>query len=192
MPTKRTIPAVCEQCGNDFLAFPNSRARFCSRRCAAIVINRSRVRPMPGRFWAKVDRSGECWLWQGATVTGGYGLFRLDGHNQLAHRVAYALTYGPIPDDVLAGHHCDTPACCRPDHLFLGTHLENARDRDSKGRLPLGNGRAGAKLTPGDVQEIRRRHAAGEATQGELAHAFGVDRSKISRIVARKSWNHVA
>lgn len=191
MRSQRTIPAVCEQCGREFLAFPNSKGRFCSRKCASAKLVPERARPVAERFWSKVDRSGECWLWQGATVTGGYGLFRRDGHNQLAHRVAYELAYGPIPSGLLACHHCDTPACCRPDHLFLGTHDDNARDRDIKKRMPLGDQRKQAKLCAVDVQEIRRRHAAGESTQGELAQYFGVDRSKISRILARKSWKHV-
>lgn len=82
------------------------------------------------RFWARVlpVESG-CWEWQGYRDEYGYGRF----DESKAHRFSYALTVGS-PEGFLVLHRCDNPACVRPDHLFLGTQLDNMRDMISKGR----------------------------------------------------------
>jgi HNH endonuclease len=88
------------------------------------------------RFWSKVDKTGECWLWTAGTVWG-YGMFRIAGRAApaRAHRVAWELTNGPIPDGASVCHACDNPSCVRPFHLFLGTVSENLLDASHKGRL---------------------------------------------------------
>lgn len=89
------------------------------------------------RFWAYVDASGACWEWTGYRDKDGYGRFTfasLSPVPQGAHRIAYQLTKGPIPDDLLVMHSCDNPPCCNPDHLTPGTDLQNQRDRRGKGR----------------------------------------------------------
>lgn len=87
------------------------------------------------RFWDKVDKSGECWVWLSATHSQGYGLFKT-GHNtqNYAHRVVWVLEYGPIPEGAFVCHSCDNPPCVRPEHLFLGTAADNMQDMVSKGR----------------------------------------------------------
>lgn len=84
-------------------------------------------------FWATVRKTRGCWLFTGRTDRDGYGRFRNEG----AHRVAWRLTKGPIPDGKWVLHSCDTPACVR--HLWLGTHIDNVRDAIRKGR-PFGYG----------------------------------------------------
>jgi HNH endonuclease len=89
------------------------------------------------RFWSKVDRSGgavTCWPWTG-WKRGGYGRLRVEGRKQVsAHRFVWETVHGTIPDGLGVLHRCDNPCCCNPKHLFLGTPLDNARDRDAKGR----------------------------------------------------------
>lgn len=85
------------------------------------------------RFWPKVDKSGPCWLWIGAT-TSGYGVFRIDGGTTLAHRVAYAWANGPIPDGFEVDHMCFTRGCVNPSHLRLLSHSLNGQNRASANR----------------------------------------------------------
>lgn len=104
----------------------------------------------PERFWSKVavKELDECWEWQAGKAGGGYGTFRVHHKMWQAHRVAWALTYGPIPKGLFVCHRCDNPGCCNPYHLFLGTNADNLRDAAKKGRI--------GKLTKDDVLEIRR------------------------------------
>lgn len=86
------------------------------------------------RFFDRLERSGECWLWTGYVNSFGYGTINVAKVQWKTHRLAWFLANGPIPDGLLVLHRCDTPACCRVDHLFLGTSLDNNRDRDAKRR----------------------------------------------------------
>ena len=135
------------------------------------------------RFWRKVSRGDGCWLWTGSTLPAGYGQIDQRG----AHRVSYEIHFGPIPDGMHVCHKCDVPACVRPDHLFLGTPLDNMRDKIAKGRDTRGEAVNTAKLTPRQVEEIRERYAKGER-QTSLAKSFGVGQPHVSSIVRGKCW----
>lgn len=76
-----------------------------------------------------------CRLWLGAVNPKGYGRVRFRGSAAVAHRVAFILAYGEIPEGQFALHRCDTPSCINPDHLFLGSALDNTRDCIAKGRF---------------------------------------------------------
>jgi len=132
-----------------------------------------------------------CFLWTG-TTTGGYGRVRRGKRTHYAHRVAYELLVGPIPEGMCVLHRCDTPPCVNPAHLFLGTIADNNQDMVQKGRgiAKSGEQHCRARLTEDDVLAIRARAAAGE-TQRPLAREYGVDQATISNIVTRKSWKHV-
>ena len=86
------------------------------------------------RFWAKVDKSGPCWIWTAGRFATGYGCFRLQGKSLKAHRVAYELEVGPIPLGLNVLHRCDVPLCVNPAHLWVGTARENNADMLEKGR----------------------------------------------------------
>ena len=77
------------------------------------------------RFWSKVDKSGECWLWTGAKNSEGYGHLRTGGEHKSAHRRAYELLVGQIPDGQYIDHTCHVTSCVRPEHLRLATAKQN-------------------------------------------------------------------
>jgi hypothetical protein len=144
------------------------------------------------RFWSKVDKSDACWVWTGMRNDSGYGLFILKGRYLRAHRIAFQLTSGNVPQGICVCHHCDNPPCVRPDHLFLGTVADNNADMVAKGRnrnkVHLGEQNGQSKLTSKQVDEIRFRYAAGGITQRELARQYGVSNSLIGHIVTRRFW----
>lgn len=82
------------------------------------------------RFWAKVNRSGACWEWTGATISG-YGVFRIHGRTSVAHRVSYAWEHGEIPEGQEVDHKCHNRACVNPGHLRLASHSLNGQNRAS-------------------------------------------------------------
>jgi len=105
----------------------------------------------------------------------------------LAHRIAYEQTVGPIPDGLIVCHRCDNPACVNPEHLFLGTHKDNAQDKVAKGRHPIGEGAPAAKLTERDVVAIRRD----PRSHVEVAEAYGMSDWTIKDIRNRRIWRHI-
>lgn len=137
-----------------------------------------------------------CWWWT-ASSTGGYGQFtqrRVKPGLYYAHRASWELHVGPIPAGMVVCHRCDQPFCVNPEHLFIGTQLDNLRDMHRKGRA-RGGGLSGeaapsAKLTAAEVEEIRAIWEGGTVSQGVLARWFGVDQTHVSRIVRRAAWRH--
>lgn len=86
------------------------------------------------RFWAKVDKSGECWEWLAHKTDCGYGRISIGGEMLSAHRVSWSIHFGPIPPGLCVCHKCDNKLCVNPSHLFLGTITDNNRDKSAKGR----------------------------------------------------------
>ena len=139
------------------------------------------------RFWSKVrvQSASSCWIWQASVLRNGDGQFWWPptGRAEGAHRVAWMITRGDIPKGQEVMHSCDTPLCCNPIHLSLGTHGDNVRDASAKGHLAVARPNA-QKLSAADVQFIRERVANGpRGTANRMAEQFGVTKSCISQLV---------
>ncbi len=154
---------------------------------------------LPARFWVKVNKSGPapahapelgpCWLWTGCIVLK-YGIAWYRGRATKAHRVAWELTIGPIPDGLKVLHRCDTPACVRTDHLFLGTQAQNVEDMERKGR---GRKAVGAQHGRSRLNEdmARRIRASGGESPTLLARALGVSEGAVRAVLRGETWRHV-
>lgn len=130
-----------------------------------------------------VPRLDGCQVWVGPRQRNGYGLVWCRDRQRLAHRVAFEAKHGAIPDGLCVLHRCDNPPCVNPDHLFLGTKLDNARDAMRKGRTLRGQDNGNAKLSASAVRQIRAVYAAGGGSQRALAAKFCVSQSQIGKIV---------
>lgn len=145
------------------------------------------------KFWSLVRRGDECWLWSGNVNPDGYGYFRYGSRTDntrrhvRAHRFAYELTHGDIPPKMEICHHCDTPLCVRPEHLFVGTRQDNVRDCQSKGRTTKGERSASAKLTAEKVIQLRRLYSEGVNRQ-TLSEIFGISKAQIYKIATYQCW----
>lgn len=158
------------------------------------------------RLYLRVSAVGDCILWMAGKDHNGYGLIRAGGNRKLlAHRAAWIVHFGTIPDGLYVCHSCDVPACINPAHLFLGTHTDNMRDMSTKGRaatgqrnasqfspqsVPRGEKNGLSKLTNRDVVLIRE--AAGFMILREMSAMFGVSNAAIVSVVKRKTWTHIA
>jgi hypothetical protein len=143
------------------------------------------------QFWSFVKKTDRCWEWLGARLKRGYGNYRGGRRKALAHRYSWEMHFGPIPDGLWVLHKCDNPGCVRPDHLFLGTHLDNMADMTAKGRSTHGERGTMVRLTEGQVREIHARYATGKITQKDLAADYGISRAEIGMIVQGKCWQHL-
>lgn len=199
MPDRsKKIPYACKVCGKIFAARLRvlrthpTRGRCCSKRCSDVA----QQVPLEDRFWEYVGRKteGGCVLWAGGLNQTGYGVLYSSVANKTvshyAHRVAYELMVGPIPEGLFILHRCDNPPCVNPVHLRAGTQLENIADRNMKGRQAKGYGHGHSKLTDPEVLSIRARFAAGERV-ASIARDTRLDFSTVHGIVRRKSWKHV-
>jgi hypothetical protein len=131
-------------------------------------------------FYTRQTRG--CWDWIGPKARAGYGRVRVDKIWQLAHRAAYELEHGKIPQGMWVLHRCDNPGCVRPDHLFLGTAADNTADMMGKGRH-----KPPRRLKEAEVKDILESSARGVT----LARKYGVSQSTISSVRRRHTWKHV-
>ncbi len=154
------------------------------------------------RWESFILRTDTCWLWRGKLSEKGYGHIKLRTagfRNVPAHRVAWTLANGEIPNGILVLHHCDVRHCVNPLHLFTGTNNDNMADMKAKGRGRSQRGEAqhAHRLTESQVNEIRQRYIRGvpsklsAVSQHGLARQYSVSAHTIHSIITGQSWKHL-
>jgi len=137
------------------------------------------------RFFSKVDfgdKDNSCWIWLASVRDDGYGQFEYNGSICRVHRLSYEHFYGPIPKGMIVRHKtCDNPLCVNPLHLTIGDHQDNMNDMVS-------HGRQSSKITHDDAMVIRQLYDTKAMNQYEIAGAFDIAQSQVSRIVNRQNW----
>lgn len=154
------------------------------------------------RFNSKLVRQGDCLVWTGYSKGGrsDYGMFC----KELVHIFAYKLYKGNVPSGIHVLHTCDVKKCCNPDHLYLGTESNNARDRYERGLAPKGDNhwtrkenhrisrgetRPFAKLTNKQADEARLLRAEGLTVQS-IADSFGISRRQMTEILKNRAYKN--
>lgn len=147
------------------------------------------------RFWAKVDCSGEHWLWTGATSPNGYGSIGAGGKGGktlYAHHVAFAIQNGELPEGQrVVRHKCDIKLCMRGKCLIPGTQQDNNRDRDERGRTRKGEAHPLAKFSEVDVRQMRLLLSKPGSSKREVMERYKISRGALIAIIQRRTWKHV-
>jgi hypothetical protein len=182
---------TCAECGG-LCSSRSQRCGRCYRQGIAL-----RFGSVADRFWLRVNRNGPvpphraeigpCWVWMGSSTRNGYGQISSLGRKIATHRLSWELAYGQIPSGLQALHRCDNKRCVRPDHLFLGTALDNRHDCIAKNRDNHGERHGNAKLTWATVREMRTRYLRGQTTV-EISWRFSADRKQVWEIVTGRRW----
>lgn len=202
------VSCVCRACGCSFMCerrlFNRGQGKFCSRLCssqhgalarreqaaklrASGDLQRDAFVRLEGRI--EPDLNSGCWLWSGSANHQGYGLISVANQMRSTHRFAYEVANGSIPTGMMVCHRCDTPACVKPAHLFLGTAQNNTDDRMAKGRHnPARGERAGfSVLTEDQVRESRLL----KLTPAEMSDRYGIVQSGATRALRGDTWAHI-
>lgn len=141
------------------------------------------------RFWSKVNKTDTCWVWTRTKTRLGCGVFYIRDTPYLAHRVAFSQSCDLV-NGMHCCHRCDNPICVNPEHLFLGTHSDNMKDCESKGRRKhvSGENHPQAKLTSHSVYQMRMLYSCGDISLENLGKKFGTSLSNTARIIHNKIW----
>lgn len=211
------LEVTCVVCGKGFQRSKRQCAAgvghepHCSRECVGVANGKRRASSKPTneevieKFWSLVNKTpglgpeGDCWEWLGSKNGGGYGTISwtqrknetgVKGHTFQAHRIAFELASGPIPQGQGVLHSCDNRACVNPAHLRAGTALDNIHDALGRDRFPVGGRASNAKLTDLEVREIKLMLLAG-FSHPYLAELYGYTVKGISAISRGMNWKHI-
>lgn len=170
----------------------------------------------------KTNNKNDCWLWTRHRNAQGYGRFSTFRLGPLmAHRVAWTIESGKIPSGLLVLHKCDNPPCCNPNHLFLGTHLDNIIDAVKKNRwstgdkngsrthpekrlrgdnhparkhpewMSHGSSHPRARFKDEDITEMRRLFSEEKCSLLQLEEKYKASNGCIYAIITRRTWKHI-
>ena len=146
------------------------------------------VKSLEQRFLEKIEKTDNCWNWLAYLNEWGYGVFSENRKTILAHRFSWKFYKGEIPKGLEVCDRCDNPKCVNPDHLWLGTHIENVEDTVRKGRNVSFKGEANgaSKLTQKQVNEIR--DMSKKYSSIEIAKIYSITREHVWGIVKYRVW----
>lgn len=138
------------------------------------------------RFWSKVEvnSKNQCWPWLAGKRPSGHGDFQAPYGATYAHRFAYSIVNGDAPDGLVVRHKCDNPSCCNPNHLIIGTHGDNVKDRVDRSRSATGEANGRAKLTLMQATAIKHSNLSPK----ELARHYRVTVRAIELIKSGVNW----
>ena len=187
MKINKAYTIVCVECGSLKTRYPsyakrkNKKGPFCSKPCHLSFVRKNALK-------YKIDKNG-CWLWERYLTKAGYGQLKFERKTILAHRLSWEIKYGEIPENLCICHKCDVRSCVNPEHLFIGTHVDNMKDRNMKGRAKglKGENHNKAKLSNKDVLYIRKNKLPKKA----LAKIFKVSNNTIKDIISKRTWKHI-
>lgn len=184
-----------EGCGRPFMARGLCGTHYMQERRADPTFSHNRPRgTLEERFFRKIVKTEECWLWFGNIRPNGYGSIQEGGKGSRtlsAHRLSYEIHKGEIPDGMVVMHSCDNPSCVNPDHLSVGTYKDNTHDMIAKGRkrtvAPKGTGNGKAKLNDDLVRYIRQS----DKKAASIARELGLSENCIRGVLSGRTWSHV-
>jgi hypothetical protein len=205
MPSKPTIPVICQRCSKEFLVsgpdLKRGGGRFCAA-CRPYVSTGRKPVSLEDRFWKYVNKDGPvpaacpelgpCWLWTGA-LNYGYGRINIDtkGAAKGAHVVSLEMSGVEVPAGMQVLHHCDVRNCVNPRHLYVGDIQQNMRDRHERERDAVGEANGKSVLTSENVQFIRAKHVEGW-TIVRIARELGANEDTVRMVVINRTWKDPA
>ena len=142
-------------------------------------------------FWEQVEKTDGCWFWTGAKDSCGYGTYSINRFVHKSHRYAYEFITKEKIGSRIAMHTCDVPSCVNPDHIRLGTHQDNMKDKVKKNRQAKGEKIGVSKLTNNDVLIARNRYKNEKITYQDLADQFGVCKDTMQKAIRGIYWKHL-
>ena len=186
MAYQPTTNFPCLLCGKPSVSRKLCRPCYCKMSSAKRLNEFPKLGPADV-FFGRIKKTESCWLWCGTTNYYGYGVLLMPGEKPVrAHRYSYELHKGKIPESMVILHSCDNPLCVNPDHLSVGTRLDNNRDAVKKRRNAFGDKNGRSKLSKHQVNCIR----SDNRPQHVIATEYGVTQSHVSRIKSMDVRRH--
>lgn len=150
--------------------------------------NHLRERTLGERLKNYIVSPEGCWEWQGDFRPNGYGRLTINGKSVSSHRASYEYHVGKVPAGLLTLHLCDNKKCMRPEHLYVGTFIDNGADFSDTGQF-RGEGNPNVILKEDEVKEIKALIKSRQITYHKIAEKFGVSRQAIKDIALGRTWS---